>query len=247
MIKFSILIPTRNRVPLLKTLLHSIYESTCDKSETEIHVMHDDDDQVTQAFIDTFPKENPVKTYFHVRPRSNSINKDYYNWAATNFAQGEYLIMSNDDALFEMLHWDKRAKDKLDNTYKKMYPDGILYAFTEDFEHEPSRQLHNWMSCFPLVSKKVVDVLGYVFDPEYIRDGADWALAATFRAINRVGDLRDCIWIKHISFRSGRRAWDSLDDHSRSLGISPPPSDIFIERNKKKLVEYIQKYSMETH
>lgn len=237
---FSILIPTRFRVKYVQNLLKSIYDSSLHKEEVEIHVTFDSDDQFTKTIINDY-KEAPIKTYFHERERSQNINHDYYNWMAKEFAIGTYVIMVNDDTLFELLGWDDRAINKL-KIYEEKYPDGILCGLTEDFEHEPSRNKINWMSCFPLISRKVIDILGHIFDPEFVRDGADWALNSTFRSIDRVIDLRDCIVIKHLSFRSGRRKWDSLDDDSRKIGVIPPLATTFIERNRKELLKYINEF-----
>jgi hypothetical protein len=113
----------------------------------------------------------------------------------------------------------------------------------EDYEREPSRKQHNWMACFPLVSREYMDVMGYIFDPEFTRDGADWALASTFYSINRVVDLRDCIIIRHLSFRSGRREKDSLD--FIQFPSSPPLAGTFVARNRAKVVQYLfEKYNI---
>ncbi len=241
MINFSILITTRYRVNLLNNLLKSIYDSTFHKDEVEILVIYDTNDVETIAYVKTLENTSPIQTYFHSRERSRNLVNDYHNYYSKNHAKGKYIIFSNDDALFEMYGWDDRAMNTL-NEFEKKYPDGILYGMPEDFEREPTRQQNNWMACFPLISKKAIEVLGYAFDPEFMSDGADWALAATYYSIERVVDLRNCIIIKHLSQRSGRRDWDSVDQDSRDLGISPCKSDEFIDRNRKILLKYIEEY-----
>jgi hypothetical protein len=234
------MIPTRHRPVLLDQLLKSIYDSTINKEQVEIYVVYDSDDNSTLQYLET-KKNNlpPISTTFHVKERSRNINNDYYNWIATNFAQGKYLIAVNDDTLFELYGWDDRAINLL-NEYEKKYPDGILFGMPEDHEKESKRNENNWMPCFPLISKKAVEVLGYFFDPEMVRDGADWAIAATYKNINRVVDLRNCIVIKHLSTRSGRRNWDQVDEDSRQTDSVSPPADSFISRNSEKLLTYIK-------
>jgi hypothetical protein len=248
MIRFSILITTRTRIGMLHNLLKSIYESTMHKDTVEIHVIYDNDDNPTleytkNLFVQTYTETPPVKTYFHSRDRSPDLVNDYHNYYAKNVAQGKYIIFSNDDALFELVGWDDRAWTKL-SIHEERFPDGLIYGTPEDYEFAPMRRTDCWMACFPLISKKVVDVLGYAFDPEFLRDGADWALAATFYAINRVVDLRDCIIIKHLSFRSGRRSKDDLDVYAHSLGIMAPMADSFVQRNSEKLLKYIEECSV---
>ena len=236
---FTIMIPTRHRPTLLDNLLKSIYDSTIHKNEVEIHVAYDSDDMSTIQYLETIKAFiPPISTTFHVRERARNINHDYYNWIATSFAQGKYLIAVNDDTLFEMYGWDDRAIQTL-KIYEEKWPDGIIYGMPEDHERESKRNESNWMPCFPLISKKAVEVLGHFFDPEMVRDGADWAIAATYRNINRVVDLRNCITIKHLSTRSGRRPWDKVDEDSRQLDAVSPPADTFIQRNSDKLLAYM--------
>lgn len=247
MINFTIMIPTRHRPVLLEKLLKSIYDSTIHKDSVEIHIAYDTDDMSTiqylhGKYVDYTP---PISTTFHQRERARNINHDYYNWMATNFATGKYIIAVNDDTLFETYGWDANAMNSL-RVYEDRWPDGILLGMPEDLEKENKRNEFNWMPCFPLISKKAVEVLGHFFDPEMIRDGADWAISATYRNIQRVVDLRNCITIKHISTRSGRRPWDQVDEDSRLTDAQSPPADSFIQRNSEKLLAYIKNYNQES-
>jgi glycosyltransferase involved in cell wall biosynthesis len=243
---FSILIATRNRVDMLQKLLKSIYDSTYHKDRVEILVIYDTDDMITDAYVkNTFHAQYgeipPIETVFYARERSPNLIKDYHNFYAMNHTQGKYIMFVNDDTLFEMIGWDDRAMNTL-NEFEKIHPDGILYGTPEDFETMHGRREDEWVACFPLISKKAIEVMGYAFDPGFVRDGADWALAATFYGIGRVVNLRNCIIIRHYSFRSGRRPKDDLDVYAHSLGLSVPPTDIFIEKNGKILIRYIQEF-----
>jgi len=239
--KFSILITTRYRTDFLKNLLESIHNTSFYKEDIEVLIIYDIDDNQTDIFAKNFNLDSQIQFSFYKRERSMNLVNDYHNYYAKNYANGKYLIFSNDDALFEMPEWDKRILNRL-NTYEEMYPDGILYGITEDFENEPKRHAHNWMACFPLITKKHIEILGYAFDPEFIRDGADWALAALYRSIDRIVDLRDCCIIKHLSLRSRRRKEDILDRESRKLGILPPSMNVFVKRDSEILLEYINNF-----
>jgi len=245
--QFSILITTRQRVQMLHNLLASIYRTTSNKNEVEIRVIYDDDDIITNNYVKNkfhieFGNPPRIDTFFHMRRRSPDLVNDYHNWCSTNFAQGKYIIFSNDDAIFEMDKWDVLTLDKL-LKFEKTHSDGILYGIPQDMEKEPNRNEQNWMACFPLISKKVVEVLGFAFDPSFQRDGADWAMAKTFRLIDRVVDLRDTVVIKHLSFRSGRRKKDDLDLYAHGLGLTNPPIEISARKNSDILKEYINKYN----
>lgn len=235
--KYSILIPSRCRIRYLDPLLRSIIETTKNKKEVEVHVAFDDDDFQTITYVANFQQlDSDLQIYFHIRPRSVNINGDYYNWMATNFAKGEHIIISNDDCIFLMPEWDEKATKKIDD-FISGHTHGIVYGIIEDKEREPKRNDSNYFSCFPLVSKKAVDILGYVFMPEYQRDGADWVLARLYREFGAIVDLRDCIIIEHISVRSGRRPKDEFYNEHVSLCqsvLTPPRYDV-ITRDLKIL------------
>jgi hypothetical protein len=245
--QFSILITTRQRVEMLHNLLASIYRTTSNKNGVEIRVIYDNDDIITDNYVKhkfhiEFGNPPKIETFFHIRKRSPNLVNDYHNWCSRKFAQGKYIIFSNDDALFEMDRWDVLTETKL-LEFEKIRPDGILYGMPQDFEYAPARNENNWMACFPLISKKVVEILGFAFDPSFQRDGADWAMAKTFQLIDRVVDLRDTVVIKHLSFRSGRRKKDDLDLYALSLGFSNPPIEISARKNAEILQSYINKYN----
>ena len=245
MIKFSVLIATRMRIEYLKNLLESIYQTTRFKDEIEVLVAYDDNDVQTSQFITTY---NPPKNYdanelnvsFLKRPRSININGDYYNWMANHFSKGEYIIVCNDDAVFVAGNWDETAWNKLE-AFKKAFPDGIVLGITEDQDHVPYRDDYNRFTCFPLFSRKDLEVLGFLFQPEYWRDGADWVIAAVYRRIERILDLRREIAIKHISVRSRRRERDELyDEYTRLCHECPsPPTADVVTRDVNILQHYI--------
>ncbi len=209
---YSILIPTRKRPQLLTNLIQSIHDTVEDKNNTEIHIAYDVDDNVTISIIGSLKETyKSIKMDFHGRKRSYLLNDDYYNWMSTNFSEGKYIIAVNDDTKFINYAWDSIALRKIED-YLKDKPDGIFYGITEDKEVEGRRNDSNYFSCFPLISKAGVNVLGYFFDPQIYKDGADWDIVMGYKEINRVLDLRNEIIIEHISIRSGRRQKDELYD-----------------------------------
>ncbi len=78
MIRFSILITTRFRTDFLKNLLESIDNTTVNKDAVEIRVIYDNDDKLTQMFINNVKLNLSVKTYFHCIKRSMDLVKDYH-------------------------------------------------------------------------------------------------------------------------------------------------------------------------
>lgn len=238
--RYSILLPTRHRITYLHNLIESINNLTTDKNNVEILVAYDDDDFITQEYVTNHKNTNPINLSFFKRPRSININGDYYNWLAKNYAKGDYFIIVNDDTIFLQNGWDELAWIKLEE-YKKIHPDGLVLGLIDDQEVITNRNDHNRFTCFPLFSRKDLDVLGFTFQPEYWRDGADWVIAGVYRRIDRVLDLRNEIIVQHISVRSFRRKKDELYDEYTSLCHScpqPPQYDV-ITRDAKILCHYI--------
>jgi hypothetical protein len=227
---------------MLQTLLKSIYDTAIDKYKVETIVTYDNDDQST---IDALPKLKELcrdfPVIFRSRERHYATSGVYYNEMA-KLARGKYIIAVNDDTVFCKIGWDLEALAKIDD-YLKDKPDGILYGITEDREKESRRNETNYFSCFPMISKTGVNALGFFFDPDFPKDGADWDIIMTYKEIGRILDLRNEIVIEHISFRSGRRDHDLLDadtipipnEHSASAGKN-------LERNSTILKEYIKRY-----
>ena len=239
---FTVMIPSRKRQHMLAVLLPSVFKTAMFKDKVEVLVTYDNDDRST---IDALPRlQELVKDYnvqFISRDRHYSINDSYYNMMASR-ATGKYLIAVNDDTVFLQTSWDALALIKIED-YLQTHKDGIFYGITNDKEVESKRNESNWFSCFPLISKKTVEVLGFFFDPAFPKDGADWDIVETFREIGRILDLRNEIVIEHISFRSGRRTKDLLDEdiieipneHTASAGLNKT-------KNVNTLREYIDNY-----
>ncbi len=183
---------------------------------------------------------NEISVKFYGRKRAPSTNNDYYNWAL-QFVKGKYIIISNDDALFTKQDWDVLGWNKLED-YLKDKPDGIVYGVIEDEEKEPHRKENEYFSCFPLFSKKIADVLGFVFNPLFIRDGADWNAFYIYQKLGRVLNLRNEIIIRHLSYRSRRRKKDELDTYSRQFDSKNPPPKAGVDEIVNKLTNYINQF-----
>jgi hypothetical protein len=237
---FTIMIPTRKRPIMIQNLLFSIYHTAKNKNQVETIVMYDEDDIVTCKKIEELKLiyiNFPVR--FIERPRHYSINNSYYNGMA-KLSQGEYLVSVNDDTTFMKFNWDIETIDKL-NKYMLDKPDGIVYGIVEDSDFCKKRVRAGInFSCFPLISKKAVNTLGFFFDPVFPKDGADWDIFGLYSKINRVVDLRKEFIIEHISVRSGRRVKDELDSDLLPLpaGIIEPQAGI----NTIKYIDFLENY-----
>jgi len=212
---FSIVLASRERTELLYNLIKSVQETTDDLNNVELLVAIDDDDVVSQNFKEKIKEYSFVRIYS--RPRTTMLNRDYLNWLHVHFATGKYSIICNDDTLFKTPKWDQIAFEKLEK-YLSDKPDGIVYGFISDTLLIRAGGLN--YSCFPLISRKGADALGFAIPPQFAAWSADIELFKIYSAIDRVCDLSE-IMIQHVSYHSGLRKKDKINLYVAAISNYP--------------------------
>ena len=103
--KVSVLIPTRNRGKLFKKSINSLFESCSDVNNFEVLVALDNDDIHSINEIKEYAMDKPnVKLFFYERQFYRGLH-NYYNDLSTK-SSGEFLLLWNDDAIMNSVHWD---------------------------------------------------------------------------------------------------------------------------------------------
>lgn len=204
---FSILFPTRERLPLLESLLASIATNT--SGAVEVLAAVDDDDRITLPALARLRKQY-LFARFVVGQRQTNFSEGYYNRMARE-ASGDYLIACNDDCEFMTPGWDKIARDLLEE-YLSDKPDRICYGWVED--DLPNRPAG--YSCFPLLTKEAVKALGWYFPPTITTWRADFYLWEIFKMAQRICDL-SAIRIAHKCFHNGTRERDNVSHRVERL------------------------------
>jgi hypothetical protein len=155
--KVSVLIPTRHRIEQLQVLLES-YGRTTQGQDSELVFRVDDDDQETVTFLTGYHHTVVVGPRFH----GYQSMPVFFNEMA-QCADGDVLMCGNDDMVFQTNDWPLHILE-----VANQFPDGL-------FDIEVTT--HNETHChFSTVSKKVVDRLGFLWDPRvfwgdiYLRD-----------------------------------------------------------------------------
>jgi len=100
------MIPTRNRVSLLKECLDSLNKATSDPSLVELLVKADDDDIETIRFLNSYTSILSLK--FVVSPRKNgygSLHEHYDSLA--KISEAEFLMVFNDDIEMITQGWEQ--------------------------------------------------------------------------------------------------------------------------------------------
>lgn len=227
---FSIVLASRQRPTLLSNLIQSIQSTTFNLDLVEVLVGIDDDDVEYQIISKNLQAKYPFVKFF-TRPRSPWLNRDYLNWLSKEHSIGKYLIICNDDTEFKTRHWDTVLLNRL-AVYLQDKPDGIVYGHLND-------ALGKSYCCFPLISRKAHDALGYSMPPEYPSWNADIFLWDVYNGIGRVCHIPEVL-VDHISYHTGKRGTDVINHHVRDLnnrGGYPIPS---VEVSRSRLRQCIQ-------
>lgn len=135
----SVLLPTRGRVKLLEKSIKSLRTNTRDKQNVEILVAVDlDDTDTLEVASDLADKVVSMERVGYSR-----LN-EYYN-ALSEVAQGDWLVLWNDDAVMITKGWDRNLTQ---------VPKDILVADLQS-QHTATN-----LCCFPAVRKEAVKVVG---------------------------------------------------------------------------------------
>jgi hypothetical protein len=154
--KISVLIPTRQRLARLATMLDSFEQTTSGRADLVFRV--DDDDVATQEYL-----RDDARAHWRmvVGPRLGYANlpkmyNELYQWS-----NGDVLMVGNDDMIFKTPNWDRIILDEA-----RKYPDGLF-----DF----GVMTHNYLNFpFATISRKMADTVGCFFDPRFFWGDIFW-------------------------------------------------------------------------
>ena len=149
--KFSILIPSRKRIELLKETLLSVEKQTIEKKTIEIIFGIDVDDKATNEFLDDYKKKSQIDIIINVLERG----KGYHDQAIRlksmiSSSKGEFLVNYADDMKILTAGWDVILSKKIDTLHSdKLF---LLYP--------AHNQINSQWPIVPIISKKWFDLTG---------------------------------------------------------------------------------------
>jgi hypothetical protein len=148
----SVLLPTRQRVELVKHSLHNLVSTASNPADLEILIAYDDDDTQSQEFFSGPEWQQWIADagvsarVFCVPPRGYKLLQEYYNYLAIQ-SQGQWLLLWNDDAVIETPNWDDHVRQN--DSWRMLL-------------HIPCRNLATNSSIFPLFHRDWIDLFGIV-------------------------------------------------------------------------------------
>jgi hypothetical protein len=143
----TVMVPTRGRTQLLHMMLNTLFATVSDQANVEVIARVDEDDQETVRYL--FDR-GQVKVLVGPRLGYDHVPHMFNEIAAAS--SGELILAGNDDLEFQTPGWDRLLEQAA-----AKYPDGIFDLGVDD-------RLNNANYCFPCVSRRVVDLLGFFFD-----------------------------------------------------------------------------------
>lgn len=178
--KISIILPTRDRIKLVKRLLNSIIEHTSDLQSLEIILYVDHDDAESSAI-----SSSVLSLYKIIGPRDTMGNmlRRCYEKSTSN-----YIVLLNDDAVIRTLAWDHLILEAA-----KRFPDDIVLMYVND------RYQGRRVPTFPILSRKTCDLIGKICPAQYKRHCIETHILDIFNRLKDLGHER-ILYLPHVVF-----------------------------------------------
>jgi hypothetical protein len=182
---FSFCLPTLGNRKLVKTFLDSLERTTADKKNTE--VLFAIDEGKTEIIKYVVDQGYSFAIRWYERPATRDFTNDYYNFLATR-SFGKNIIAFNDDAWIRTQDWDKKILRAINETGWSIYmldiPDTARIKYKNPFP------------CFPCVSRRALNTLGWLLCKDVPMYPADLVTTDVYHTIKRIIPIRDVL-IQH--------------------------------------------------
>lgn len=123
-----------------------------------------------------------------------------------DFSDADVFFIANDDAIMQTKSWDSIVLERIAD-----YPDGIFLAwFWDGIQGEK-------MACFPILSRRWIETLGYVVPPYFKTICADRWLTEIARKLGRCLYIPE-VYFEHLHPSTGKRKQDDTYKRNRANG-----------------------------
>jgi hypothetical protein len=169
----TILLPSRNRFDMCINTINSFADTCIDKSNLEIIIKFDTDDESSLSRIDEIRKDVNIKYIISDRLRGYFSLHHFCNEMLKQ-STGDWILMVNDDSLMTTHGWDVLLEKVSPLTHKSIHG-----HYSGSDKHLPIHQRYNkfegnnnlallnlnlmnaYTTTFPVVRRSVCDKLGY--------------------------------------------------------------------------------------
>ncbi|MBI5235165.1 MAG: glycosyltransferase [Deltaproteobacteria bacterium] len=171
MIKFSFLMPTRNRPDLVRRFFQSLADTTAFPEFIEVVLAADEDDMESQAIT-----EHRFRLTRVVTPKGANMGE--LNRACYQASKGRYVCLINDDVIVRTRAWDRAVY----NVFAR-FDDDVALIHTNDLMFEEK------LCTFPILSRIACDAIG-VCPAQYRRYRIDDHIYDTYNMLAHIGHKR---------------------------------------------------------
>ena len=193
--RISLLLPTRGRAELLRRFLESVLARSEQPELVEVVVYADADDPASHGF-----QVEGLEVRTIVGPRASMGD---YNTACFERSRGDIVVLANDDVVIQTRGWYRKLREM-----HAAMQDGVYLAYPNDLFK--GRDL----SAFPILSRRVCQLLGRPFPREYRGAFIDYHLLDIFRRLARRGHPRliylEDVVFEHLHYRTGKGDFDEI-------------------------------------
>jgi len=205
--RFSLIIPTRDRPILFNRTLEAIWSHTTSKNNIELLVICDDDDNSSEKYIqEAMKKWSQLNIRLLKRERTQFSNRDYYNWGADQ-AKGELVWIFADDLEIVKYNWDEVVWEAYQK-FKESRPDNCFCISVKDNTPVPRHDMPKF-PCFPLFTKESRNLFGWYLHTSPPNWGVDYICYQIFNPLDRILQLHTDNFLNHISYHTHQVAEDS--------------------------------------
>jgi len=229
--KFSILVPTRKRVKNIKNLVQSVYSTTKNLNNIELLFYVDKDDIETQNFFD---QEKVKPRFTHLISTKVIVQERQPTFGETNnvlyrASTGDIIMMAADDVCFRTQNWDEIVASEFEK-----YPDNIALVFGYDGIQPPGT-----LATHSFVSRKAIDILGYVTPSDFGYNYADNWITEIYRQVNRL--IYIPVYFEHCHWGIGKAPFDETYERGSH---APHDNSIKIWEDKARLNRDIERLKL---
>lgn len=182
---FSFVLPTLGERKLVRKFLDSLERTTHDKKNIEVLFAIDEGKTDIIDYVKSFRYSFSIR--FFERPQTKDFSNDYYNYLA-NFTNGKNIIAFNDDAWIRTQNWDEKIlraiKEYGWSIYMLDIPDTARIKYMNNFP------------CFPCVSRRAMNTLGWLLCKDVPMYPADKVTHAVYYESKRIIPIKNVL-IEH--------------------------------------------------
>jgi len=175
-------------------------------------VLYVDEDDTSSHDLDS-------KDFRVVRIVGPALSMGGYNSACFEKAQGDVLILANDDMVIRTPGWDDRIR-----AMHAEFEDHIYLGYANDL-FKKSR-----FCTFPIMSRRTCELLADPYPAAYRRAFIDVHLFDIFKRLQHVGFDRiryyDDLVFEHLHYRTGKAPYDETYGYARSGRFADDPTFI---------------------